>query len=117
GGELSGRQHFNNHPVIALVGVERAHDPVAPTPDLGGAVPHVGHMTAAIPVGITPDVHPVSRPALGILARSEQAIDDLLVCIGRSVRQKGTQLLACRWQADEVELNTAQENFLPWCWA
>ena len=38
GCQLIGREHFLNHPIIALVGIERFHDPIAPMPDVFLAV-------------------------------------------------------------------------------
>ena len=60
-------EHFDDHAVIALVCVQRADDPVAPTPNLRRAIPHIGHVTTAIPVRVAPDIHPVPPPTLAIL--------------------------------------------------
>ena len=65
--QLIRRQHFDDHLMVGFVLVQRLHDPVFPSPDHGIAVHHIGHGSAAIPVAITPDVHPVSSPAFTML--------------------------------------------------
>ena len=99
-----------DHAVVALVLVERADDPVAPAPDLAVAVHHVGHGAAAVPVAVPPDVHPVPAPALAVLGAGQQPVDDLLVGVRRRVGEEGVQLLAGRRQADQVEVDAAQQG-------
>ncbi|NBV25454.1 MAG: hypothetical protein EBS05_26525 [Proteobacteria bacterium] len=46
----------------------------------------------------------------------EQAVHDAFVGIRGRVGKEGLQLLAGRRQADEVEINAAQEDVLPGRW-
>src|SRR5262249_38771684 len=67
GRDLVAGQHRGEHAIVAAIGIERADDPVAPAINLRGAVPDIRNRAPAIPVAVTPDVHPVPRPALAML--------------------------------------------------
>ena len=91
GASSSAASISSDHAVVALVGVERLDDPVAPAPDVRLAVAHL--LAPAGPVAVAPDVHPVPAPALAVPRDRQQPIDDLLVRVRRRVREEGVQLL------------------------
>ena len=64
-----GRQHFTQHLIVWLVGIQRIDDPVSPMPDMLLRVPNFGPQ--APPVTVTPDIHPVTPPSLSILRAVE----------------------------------------------
>ncbi len=66
-GQLVARQHLEHHAVIALVGVERLDDPVAPAPQV--RVAEADFLAEAVPIAIPPDVHTVPAPAFAVTAR------------------------------------------------
>ena len=103
GASSSAGEHLLDHPVVGLVRVERLDDPVAPPPDVRLALADL--RLVAVPVAVPPDVHPVPAPALAVLRRGEQAIDDRLV-----VRQLVAQLLRRRRQADQIEIDAPQQQ-------
>jgi len=108
-GDFVGGEHRLHHVVVAVVGVERADNPVAPAPDLRRGVPHVWHLAATKPIAVTPHVHPVPRPALAVARVAQEPVHDALVGVGCGVGEEGVQLLACGRQAEEVEVNAAEE--------
>src|SRR5437773_3865467 len=67
--KLVRRQHFQDHPVIALILVQRLDDPIAPAPDVGLTVAHL--IAPAGPVAVAPHIHPMPAPALTIKRASE----------------------------------------------
>src|SRR5262245_43318126 len=66
-GDLVGREHEANQFVVSAVGGHAADDPVTPAPDLPVAVEHIRHASPAVPVGVSPNVHPMPGPALPVL--------------------------------------------------
>jgi hypothetical protein len=70
-------------------GSGKAHDPVAPAPDLEVAIHHNGDRTKAVPIAVALQVHPVSPPAFAVLRRGQQSIDRLLVSVGRGIGEEG----------------------------
>ena len=80
------REHLQDHPVVALVGVERRDDPVAPVPEMRMAVP--GLLAQSVPVAIPPDVHPVPCPALAVSRAGQEPVDDPFLGAGVSSRRK-----------------------------
>ncbi len=52
------------------------------------------------------------RPALAVMRRSQQPVDDFRVGIGRIVRQKRIDFLRGRRQADEIESRSAKQRAL-----
>ena len=69
GRQLIGGEHFVNHAIVALVGVERLYDPIAPMPDVFLAVAQL--RAEPVPVGVAPDIHPVPRPAFAMMGALE----------------------------------------------
>jgi hypothetical protein len=92
-------QHLLDHPIVALVGVERFDNPVAPMPEMLLAVTEL--FAEAIPIGVPPDIHPVTRPAFPMPLTAQQFVDDAF---------PGTivlQLFDSGRQADQVEVEAA----------
>ena len=106
GGGVGGREFvagelLDHHAVVALVGIERFHDPVAPVPDVLLAVPEL--RAEAPPVAVTPEVHEVSAPALAVVRAGEQALDD--GGAGAALTFPLAHLLTCsagRWESERV---------------
>ena len=102
GRQFIGRNHFLNHPVIALVLVERLHNPIAPMPDVLLAVAQL--RTEPVPVRVPPNIHPVPRPTLAVLRVFQKLIDDFIP------RPSVRQLRPRRRQPDEVEVQPPNQN-------
>src|SRR5262249_47978060 len=63
-------------------------------------------------IGVTYHVHPMPAPALAIVRRREQALDEVRPGIRRLVVEKRIQLLRRGRQANEIEMNAARERAL-----
>ena len=98
-GELA-RDEFGVRHVV----VERADHPVSPRPDKTVAVDLV-----AVGIAVARRVEPARRHALAVPGRAEQPIDDLLVGIGRRVREAGVDLFEGRGEAGEVEAHAPNQ--------
>ena len=107
-GRLVSRQHFCQHTVITLVGVQGLDDPVAPSPDVLAAV--TDFFSESRGVAVAPDVHPVPGPAFAVAGALEQPVDGASVGSGRSVSKEGSQLISGRRQPQQVEINPAQQD-------
>jgi hypothetical protein len=107
--EFVRRQHLADHLVVALVGIERFHDPIAPVPDVFLAVAQL--RTEAVPVAVSPDVHEVTSPALPVLRRGEQTVHHARPRGVRRVLEKCRDLRSRRRQTDEIEVNSPQPDF------
>ena len=110
--DLVRREHLGDHAVVRFVRVERADDPIAPTPDVGLRVAHLVAVGPAGPIAVAPHVHPVPRPALAMARIGEQAVHQPLVSAGRGVVEERLLLGRCRVQPDQVEVHPAQEDLL-----
>src|SRR5262245_10530809 len=64
----------------------------------------------AIPVAVTPDVHPVSAPAFAVAGTGEQPIDDFFVPVRGRVLEGGVQLVARGRQTDQVKVYAAHQD-------
>ncbi len=103
-------QHFDDHLVVGLVGIEPFDDPVAPAPDVRLTLANL--RSKSIPVAVPPDVHPVPSPALAIMRAVEQAVDHFVIRVGRIVNQESLHLAARRRQADQIEVHAPQQRGL-----
>ena len=92
--------------VVGLVGVERLDHIVAIPPGIGAELITL----EAVGVGVVGDVEPVAGPAFAVVGRSEQAIDELFIGIGRFVGDKRGHFLGRGRQAEEVERQPADER-------
>ena len=93
-GELLDRELIERH-----VGVEGVDDPIAIRPDRARPV-----LLVAVGVGVAGQVEPAPRPALAVMRRSQQSIDQRLVGSRRWVVDEGVDLFGRRRQADQVEV-------------
>ena len=97
-GQLVAGELLADEAVVGLVVVERADDVVAVAPGVGlGVVALV-----AVGLGEPDEVEPVPAPLLAVAGRVEQAVDQLLVGVGRRVVDEGVDLLGRRRQAGQV---------------
>ena len=94
---------FADEAVIRLVFVKGVDDVVAIAPGVGTGL--VGLESFAF--GIAGQVEPVARPALAVMWRVEQAIDDRLERFRGVVVEEGLHFFRCRRQPDEVEIRAA----------
>ena len=92
--------------VVGLVAVEGADDVVAIAPGVGA----VRVVLEAVGVGVADDVEPVAAPALAVVRRGEQAVDEFLVGVGRLVGEEGVDLFGRRRQAGQIERDAADER-------
>ena len=105
--QLVARELLDDELVERLVRVERADDVVAilPSPLALGV-----RIRVAIGVRVARDVEPVPPPTLAVMWRREQAVEQLLVGVGRSVLLEGLDLRRRRRQAQEVKARAADER-------
>ena len=59
------RQHLGDHLSVALVGVQRLHDPVAKMPHVFLAESR--RPMKSVPVAVPPHIHPVPPPPLAVM--------------------------------------------------
>ena len=108
GCDLVGGEHQPHHLVVAGVGVERFHDPVAPVPDVLLTVAEL--IPQAPPIGVAPHVHPMTPPALAMAGIGEESIDEGLVPFGGIVSEDRGELLGLGGEAEEIEIEATDEN-------
>ena len=99
GGEQVARELFEDELVVGLVAVEGGDDVVAVAP--GVAVGDV--LVEAVGVGVAGQVEPVPAPALAVLGRGEQPLDDPGEGVRGHHRRGSVDLLGGRRQAGQVE--------------
>ena len=97
--------------VVGHVVVERLDHPIAV--DVGRGVflapGRAGREPARIVLAIARHVEPVATPALAVVRRCEQPVDDLLESVGRGVVDELLDLFGRRRQSDQVEAGAAEE--------
>ena len=99
-GDLPAHKLVERHVVV-----EGFHDEVTVLPCVGqAAVVEESAETVAVPG----DVHPVSSPALAVLRRGEQLLDDLIPT--RFTCNERSHLLGCRRQADKVKIGAPNQR-------
>ena len=93
---------------VGFVDVEGGDQVIAIGPGIGPDA------VLVVPVGFgeVRRVHPMSRPALAVPRRGQQPVHNPLVGDRRVVRQERAHFLRRRRQADEVEVNPAQQGAL-----
>ena len=106
GGQLVAGEHLLDHPVVALVGVERLDDPVAPVPDMRVAV--AGLLAQPIPVAVSPDVHPVPPPALAMTRAASSRSTTFSCAFGGVISEEGVESCRVGREADQVEVDAAE---------
>ena len=108
--------HLHNHPVVRLVLVQRFHGPVAPTPDMPLRIADLVALTVSVPVRISPDVEPVTAPALAIAGALQQLADNLIVGLRIVAYGECGDLLRCWRQSGKVHVDAPQERGLIGLW-
>src|SRR5262249_61920378 len=83
-------------------------DPVAPVPDVPLAFPDL--VAIAGPVAVTPYIHPVPAPALAVTGAGQELVHHFFQSVGGGVAQECLNLFARRRQANQVEVDAAQED-------
>ena len=101
------RQLLENEPIERFVRVESADHVIAifvrPT-----ANRVLGRGPFAI--GVAGGVEPVPRPALAIMRRGEQTIDEPLVGVGRSVGEKFVDVVRLRRESEQIEIGALDQR-------
>jgi hypothetical protein len=69
--------------------------------------------SAAIPVAVTPDVHPMSSPALAIFRLREKSVDDCFIGTFGVIVQESMELGLRRRNPDQVKIDSAKPH-LAW---
>ena len=92
--------------VVRLVRVEGVDHVVAVAPGVRTILVEF----EAVGVGVANDVEPLGGPALAVVRRGEQAVDDLFVGVGRLVFQEGVYFVGRRRQAGEVVGDAADQT-------
>ena len=72
-------QHLPQHFIVRQARVEGFHNPVAPVPHVFLAVPEL--VAEAPPVAVTPNVHPMPRPAFAMARISKELLDDPVISV------------------------------------
>ena len=106
-GEFIASQLLGDELVERLVGVQRPDDAVAIF--VGVAARRI-RVAVAIGIGVARDIEPVAAPALTVIRRVEQPIDQLFVSIGRSVCEEGFGLRRRRRQTGKIKMRAAQQS-------
>ena len=102
---LVGGQHEADHLVVRQVGIERFDDPIAPVPQVPGAV---AVLVAQAPrVAVAPHIHPVSGPAFPVARVVEQAVHGAPVTLFGPIVQGLPHLSLGGWQPDEVQVQAS----------
>ena len=91
--------------IVGQVFVQSFHDPVAVGPDLARPV-----FLEAVGVGIAGEIEPAAGPAFAVAGRSQQAIHELLVGVGRFVVRESVGFFGRGRDAGEVEGDAADEH-------
>ena len=109
GGHQVGGDLGADEPIVRHVFIEGLDHPVAIAPGVGITIAgravaeeHRAPIRHAGAVGVASDIQPVPRPALAIVWRSEQLVDQLRISFGRVVGEESVDLLGRRRQPDQV---------------
>ncbi len=106
--DFVGRQHFADHFVVRLVGVERLDDPIPPPPNVWLAFAYLGSI--AVPIAIAPDVHPMPAPTLAVLRARQQAIHDTLISVRGQITRECTQFGRRGRKSHKIQVHAPQEH-------
>ncbi len=109
GGEFIAGQHFQDHAVVTHIAIEGIDDPVAPAPDMFLAVAQL--ISETVPIGVTPNVHPMAGPAFAVLRGGEEPVGDASEAIGTGRSEEGLQIFARGRKSGEVEVKAAELGF------
>ena len=103
-----GGQLLGDELVVRQIAVERPNDVVAV--GVGIRKPPLLGEGVALGIGVAGHVEPVPAPALAIMGRGQQPIDQPLVGIGCTIGEKRFDFLRRRRQADKVISQAADER-------
>ena len=92
--------------VVRLVLVERADHVIAVAPGVGT----VEVVLEAVGIGVARDIQPVAAPALAIVRRGQQPVDEALPAASRAVVEKFGGLGGRGRQADQIEISAADQR-------
>ena len=92
--------------VVGLVFVEALDDVIAVVP---GAVTGMV-VFESLALGVADDVEPVSAPALAVMGRGEQVIDEPVVGGLRGIGHESLDLFRARREADEIDKQATDED-------
>ena len=104
--DLIGGQHLHDHAIVGLVIIQGLDDPVSPSPDMRLALADLGAM--AIPIAVSPDIHPVTSPAFSVLRTAKELIDHGFPGMRGIVVEKGLHLCGGRWKANQIDVDSSQ---------
>ena len=104
--EVAG-QHLGAELVERFVGVELAHQPIPPDP-----LERIAVLLEAVAVGVAGGIEPRQDHALAVAGRSQQAVDLLLIGVGRAVGEEGGRLLRRGREAGQVQRHASQQGGL-----
>ena len=100
---------LEDEPVVGQVAVEGADQPVAIAVAVGI---EPGLERVGLVLAVPGDVEPVPAPALAVVRRGQQPVDDPGEGVGRIIAEEGRDLLGGRRQADQVEGDAADQGRL-----
>ena len=106
GGELIPGELEADEPVVGQVAVQAINNPVAVPPGIGPGLVEL----EAVGVGVARQVEPVLGPPHAELRARQQAVDDLLVSVGRGIAREYVDLGRRRRQAGQVEAQAAEQG-------
>ena len=106
-GQQVGGQLHDQELVVGQVGVDGLDDPVPVPPGVG--VRSIGGLAGRVVFGPPRDIEPVTPPAFSIVPALEQPIDEPDGGIGSPIRLELCDLLLCRRQSEQVELESSQQ--------
>jgi hypothetical protein len=102
--QLVAGELFADESIVGLVGVERVDHVVAVAPGIGPRFIRL----EAFALGVPCQIEPVAAPALAVLRRGQQPVDNVGERVGRPVGKEGSDRLGRRRQSDQIEIAAAQ---------
>ena len=106
-GQLIAGDLFDHELVVGQIFIQRVDDPIAVGPGEARLV-----FLEAIGVGVARGIKPVAAPALPIMRRGQQPLDEKIVRVGCVVRDEGVHFFDGRRQPDQVERQAADQRDL-----
>ena len=91
-GDLLDRESVERHALV-----DRPNHPLAILPNRAAEIPRI-----AVAVGVAGQVEPVAAPALAVIRRGQQSVNDPLVSIRRCILLKRGNVCRRRQQADQI---------------
>ncbi len=104
--EFVAGQLLQHEPIVGNIAVDAAHDPVAVLPGerLGGVA------LVAVGVGVSDQIEPMARLALGVGGARKQAIHHAFVGSGASVGQESREIFGGRREPREVVMDPSEHR-------